>query len=147
MTTPIIIYRPLLILQELDGSGGAAVGSPVDVSCDMSSVELGLDAPIITVATFCGKFQVPDDIEESATLEVTVNDDTSGNWAPLVGKFVQAKVFDRTADNVVGGKYRTFETFIPSDPSLYGPTTPGEARVVSFDVPITAPIEWATVAA
>lgn len=137
MTMPIVVYRPTLLLQPLDENGDPD-GAAVDVSCDMASVELGVDQPLITVATFCGKYSIPDDIEESATFEVTVNDDTAARWAPLVGVTVQAQLKDRTTDT----DYRAWNTEIRIDPSLYGPTNPGEARTVSFEVPILSSPEW-----
>lgn len=140
MTAPIIVYRPLLHLQPLD-EAGADDGAAVDVSCDMSSVELTVDAPTTDVTTFCGNFQVPDDITVGATFEVTVNADTDTNWSALVGKRVRAELYDRTDST----KYRTFETQIMLNPSLYGPTTPGEARTISFDVAVLSAVAWVTV--
>lgn len=139
MTMPIIIYRPKVVIQPLD-EAGAPAGSPVDVSCDLSSVELTVDQPIATVTTFCGKFQVPDEIEEGATLEVTVNADTDSNWSPLVGVQGEFRVWDREDSTT----YRKFNAHIGVNPSLYGTNTPGEARTVSFDVPVTSDVEWAT---
>ena len=137
MTAPIIVYRPQLHLQPLD-EAGADDGAAVDVSCDMSSVELTVDTPTTDVTTFCGNFQVPDDITVGATLEVTVNADTDTNWSALVGKRVRAELWDRNDAT----KYRTFETQIMLNPSLYGPTTPGEARAFSFDVAVLSAVEW-----
>ena len=140
MTAPIIVYRPLLHLQPLDEDGDDD-GAAVDVSCDMSSVELTVDTPTTDVTTFCGNFQIPDDITVGATFEVTVNADTDANWSTLVGKRVRAELYDRTDAT----KYRTFETQIMLNPSLYGPTTPGEARTFSFDVAVLSDVAWATV--
>ena len=131
MTMPIVVYRPKLVLQPLDADG-APDGAAVDVSCDMASVELGVTQPLITVANFCGKYSIPDDIEESATLEVTVNADTNDRWEPLVGVTVEAQLRDRDDDTT----RRVFQTEIRVNPALYGPTTPGAARTISFDVPI-----------
>lgn len=140
MVAPIIVYRPLLHLQPLDEAGDDD-GSPVDVSCDMSSVELTPDTPTTDVKTFCGNFQVPDDIIVGATFEVTVNAETDANWSALVGKRVRAELYDRTDST----KYRTFETQIMLNPSLYGPTTPGEARTFPFDVAVLSEVEWVSV--
>jgi hypothetical protein len=140
MTAPIIVYRPLLHLQPLDENGDDD-GAAVDVSCDMSSVELTVDSPTTDVSTFCGNFQIPDDITVGATFEVTVNADTDSRWAALVGQRVRAELYDRTDST----KYRTFETQIQLNPSLYGPTTPGEARTFSFDVAVLSEVEWANV--
>lgn len=141
MTAPIIVYRPLLHLQPLD-EAGEDDGAAVDVSCDMSSVELSVDTPTTDVATFCGNFSVPGDITVGATFEVTVNADTHTNWAALVGKRVRAELYDRTD----AAHYRTFETQIMLNPALYGPTTPGEARSFSFDVAVLSEVERVAVA-
>jgi len=137
MVAPIIVYRPLLHLQPLTAEG-AEDGAAVDVSCDMSSVELDPDTPTIDVSTFCGNFQIPDDITVGATMEVTVNDETDSRWAALVGKRVRADLWDRTDSS----KHRSFETQIMLNPSLYGPDTPGEARTVDFDVAVLSEVEW-----
>ena len=131
MVAPIIVYRPLLHLQPLD-EDGEDDGAAVDVSCDMSSVELTVDTPTTDVTTFCGNFQIPDDIIVGATFEVTVNAETDANWSALVGQSVRAELYDRTDAT----RYRTFNTQIMLNPSLYGPTTPGEARTFSFDVAV-----------
>lgn len=140
MVAPIIVYRPLLHLQPLDEDGDDT-GSPVDVSCDMSSVELTVDTPTTDVTTFCGNFQIPDDIIVGATLEVTVNAETDANWSALVGQSVRAELYDRTD----ASRYRTFNTQINLNPSLYGPTTPGEARTFSFDVAVLSDVAWVSV--
>jgi len=140
MTAPIIVYRPLLHLQPLD-EDGEDDGAAVDVSCDMSSVELTVDTPTTDVTTFCGNFQIPDDITVGSSWEVTVNADTDSRWSALVGRRVRAELYDRTDST----KYRTFETQIQLNPSLYGPTTPGEARTFSFDVAVLGEVEWANV--
>jgi len=137
MVAPIIVYRPLLHLQPLDADGEED-GSPVDVSCDMNSVELTVDTPTTDVTTFCGNFQIPDDITVGATFGVTVNDDTDSRWSALVGKRVRADLYDRTDST----KYRSFETQINLNPSLYGPDTPGEPREFDFDVAVTTSVEW-----
>lgn len=140
MAAPVIVYRPLLHLQPLD-EAGADDGAAVDVSCDMNSVELTVDTPTIDVSTFCGNFTLPDDISVGATLGVTVSDDTDANWSPLVGKRVRAELYDRTDAT----RYRTFETQIVVNPSLYGATTPGEARTVDIDVAVLSEVEWVDV--
>lgn len=139
MTAPIIVYRPVLILQPLDEDGDPD-GAAVDVSCDMESVELGVDTPTIDGSNFCGPWSVPDDIQESAVFTVQVNDDTSGRWAPLVGLTVEARVKDRGASP----NYRKFQTFITVDPSLYGTTQPGETRTVDLDQAVLTSPEWDT---
>lgn len=135
---PIIVYRPTLFLQPLNAAG-ADVGSPEDVSCDMASVELSPETPTIDVSTFCGNYSLPGEVSVAATFEVAVNTDTDANWAPLVGVTCRAELRDKATDT----KYRTFTTVIPINPSLYGPTNPGEARQFSFDVPVLSEVEWA----
>lgn len=137
---PIIVRNPLLHLQPLD-EDGVDDGAAVDVSCDMASVELGVDTPTVDVTTFCGNFSIPDEISVSATLEVTVNSDTDANWSPIVGKTVRAELYDRTDAT----RYRTFTTVIPINPSLYGPTTPGAARSHSFELAVLSAVEWVEV--
>lgn len=139
MTAPIVIYRPALVLQPLDANGDPD-GASVDVSCDMQSVELGVDTPTIEVSNFCGNYTLPDDISESASFGVAITEDTDTNWAALVGKTVEARVKDRTTDT----RYRRFTTMILINPSLYGPTEPGEARAFEFDVPVLSSPEWVT---
>ena len=134
---PIIVYRPKLLLQPLDAAG-ADDGAAVDVSCDLSSFALEVETPTTDVTTWCGTFQIPDDPVISLTLGVTVNTDTDARWAPLVGKRVRAEVKDRTDDTT----YRTVETQVPINPSLYGPDTPGEARAFDFDLPVLSEVEW-----
>lgn len=140
MTAPIIVRNPLLHLQPLD-EDGEDDGALVDVSCDMASVELGVDTPTVDVTTFCGNFSIPDEVTVNATLEVTVNADTDANWSALVGKTVRAELYDRTD----ASRYRTFTTVVPINPSLYGSTTPGEARTFSFDVAVLSAVAWVDV--
>ncbi len=140
MTAPIIVYRPKLLAQKLTALG-ADDGAPVDVTCDMESVEIGVDAGTTDVTNFCGTFSIPDDLTVTATLNVMVNDDTDTNWLGLVGKRVRFEVWDRTDAT----RYRTFESQVMLNPSLYGNTTPGEARMVSFDVAVLSDVEWVAV--
>jgi hypothetical protein len=140
MTMPIIIYRPKVVAQPLDDNGSPTSDAPVDVSCDFSSIEFGVDQPSTTVSTFCGKFQVPDDIEESVSGEFTVNADTDGNWSALVGTQVQLQVWDREDATT----YRTVNVHVGVNPSLYGTTQPGQARQPSVDFPVLSAVEWAT---
>ena len=140
MTMPIIIRRPKVVVQPLDEDGSPTSDAPVDVSCDFSSIEFGVDQPSTTVSTFCGKFQVPDDIEESVTGEFTINADTDGNWSPLVGATVEMQVWDR--DDATS--YRTVNVYIGINPSLYGTTAPGEPRAPSVDFPVLSAIAWAS---
>lgn len=139
MAAPIVVYRPVLILQPLDENGDPE-GAAVDVSCDMESVELSVDSPTIDGSTFCGPYSVPDDITEASTWTVAVGAGTSARWEPLVGLTVEARVKDRGADP----DYRKFQTVILFDPSLYGTTAPGEVRTVDFDVAVLTSPEWDT---
>lgn len=135
MTMPIVVYRPTLILQPIDENGDPD-GSPVDVSCDVSRFELDVDVPTTQVTTFCGNFEIPDEIEVSATVEVTVNADTYARWAALVGDSVEVQVKDRTTDTA----YRAFDSQIQLNPALYGPTEPGEARAFDFSLPVLSAV-------
>jgi hypothetical protein len=139
VTMPIIIYRPKVVVQPLDEDGSPTSDAPVDVSCDFSSIEFGVDQPSTTVSTFCGKFQVPDDIEESVTGEFTVNADTDSNWSPLVGTQVTMQVWDREDAT----SHRTVNVHVGVNPSLYGTTAPGEARQPSVDFPVLSAMAWA----
>lgn len=140
MTAPIVIYKPQLKFQPFDDAGDPD-GDPVDLTCDASTAELGVTTPTTTVSTFCGKFQVPGDIEESATVSITVNPDTDDNWSDILGVTGEMQVYDRQDAT----KYRKFTTLIVANPSLYGATTPGEVRTVDLDLPVLSPIAWATV--
>lgn len=139
MTMPIIVYRPKVVAQIVTEDGSPTSDAPIDLSCDFSSIEFGVDQPSSTVSTFCGKFQVPDDIEESVTGEITVNADTDANWSPLVGERVQLQVWDREDAT----SHRTVTVHVGVNPSLYGTTQPGEARQPSVDFPVLEAVAWA----
>lgn len=139
MTTPLIVYRPKVVVTVLDDIGSPTSDEPVDVSCDLSSIEFGVDQPSTTVSTFCGKFQVPDDIEESVSAEFTINADTDANWSPLVGNRVMLQVWDREDST----SHRVVEVHVGINPSLYGTTQPGEARQPSVDFPVLQAMAWA----
>jgi hypothetical protein len=139
MTMPIIIYRPKVVAQILTEDGSPTADPPVDLSCDFSSIEFGVDQPSSTVSTFCGKFQVPDDIEESVSAEVTVNADTDENWNGLVGEQVEFQVWDREDST----RHRTVTVHVGVNPSLYGTTQPGQARQPSVDFPVLSAVAWA----
>lgn len=137
MVMPIVVYRPSLIVQPLDEAGDPD-GAAVDVSCDVQSFELGVDQPLITVSSFCGKFSIPDDIEETASGTFIVNDETYDRWAPLLGKQAEFRLKDR---GLTDEDYRAFTTEVRANPALYGTTSPGEARTVDLDFPIlTSPV-------
>lgn len=140
MTAPIIVRNPLLHLQPLDDAGEDD-GALVDVSCDMASVELSPETPTVEATTFCGNFTIPDEVSVGATFEVTINADTDANWSAIVGRTVRAELYDRSDAT----RYRTFDTIVPINPSLYGPTTPGETRTFSFDVAVLSDVAWAEV--
>ena len=140
MTMPIIIYRPKVVAQIVDDDGSPTSDAPIDLSCDFSSIEIGVDQPSTTVTTFCGKFQVPDDIEESVSGDVTVNADTDANWTPLVGQRVELQIWDRQDST----SHRTVTVHVGVNPSLYGTTAPGEARAPSVDFPVLSSVAWAS---
>lgn len=139
MTAPITIYRPKVWIQPLD-EAGAPDGADTDVSCDLMSIELTPEVPIDNVTTFCGSYQTVGEVEVSATLEVAVGADTDDRWSPLVGRRVEVRVWDRDEAT----EYRSFESQVTINPSLYGPTTPGEVRSHSFDIPVTSAVIWET---
>ena len=141
MTAPIIIKRPKLLIQPLDAAG-APVGSVVDVSCDVQAVDIAPDVSIDRVQTFCGNYPVTGDNEVTATFTIVVGPDTETNWSALVGDRVECQVFDRHDST----SYRSFETELPFDPSLYGPTDASEqTRSYDFDVPVLSDVTWGTV--
>jgi len=140
MTMPIIIRRPKVVVQPLDEDGSPTSDAPVDVSCDFSTLTIDVDQPSTTVSTFCGKFQIPEDIEESVSGDITVNADTDGNWSGLVGATVEMQVWDR--DDATS--HRTVNVYIGVNPSLYGTTEPGTARTPSVDFPVLGPVAWAS---
>lgn len=134
---PIVVYRPKLLLQPLTELG-ADDGAAVEVSCDVGSVELNVDTPTIDISTFCGNFTTPDDITTSCTIGFVISDDSDANWSPLVGKRVRAELYDRQDAT----RFRKFETQVMLNPSLYGPTTPGEARAFDADFAVLSEVEW-----
>lgn len=141
MPGPIIIKDPMLLFQTLDAAGDPTVAPPVDVSEDVTSVEITFDQDIGTITTFVGSFRIPGEVINGATISCVVTADSDTNWAPLMGLSVQAQVYDR-ADAT---KYRAFATQLDVNPSLYGPTTPGEAREVDIEIPVFGDVTWETV--
>ena len=139
MPGPIIIKDPMLLIQKLDAAGDPA-GAAVEVSEDVTSVELSPEQDIGEIKTFAGTYSIPGEVTSTATISVVVGADTETNWGPLVGESVEVQVYDR-ADAT---KYRAFASEIPFDPSLYGSTTPGEAREVDMEVPVFGDITWVT---
>lgn len=137
--TPIIIKNPTLVIQSLDAAGDPS-GSPVDVSCDIASVELSPDVPTNDVVTFCGTFQIPGDLAVGCDVEYTVNDETYARWAPLVGDSAEVRIKDRVTDTT----YRMFLSQIPLNPGLYGPTTPGESRTFTAPMPVLSEVSLVT---
>jgi hypothetical protein len=140
MTMPIIISNPKVVAQIVTEDGSPTADPDIDLSCDFSEIEFGVDQPSTTVTTFCGKFQIPDTIEESVNGTITVNADTNENWNGLVGERVELSVWDRDDATV----YRTVIVHVGVNPSLYGTTQPGQARQPSIDFPVLSAVEWAT---
>lgn len=139
MVMPIIVKNPTMVLQPLDEAGDPD-GAPVDVSCDVTTVELSPDIPTTSVKTFCGTFQVSGDPEVSCTVGVAINTDTNGRWAALVGDSVEVQIKDRTTDT----SYRRFTSIVPLNPALYGPDEPGEPRAFDFDMPVSSEVTIVT---
>ena len=145
MPAPIIIRNPKLLLQELNPTTFAAVGTAVDMSDDVSSVSLEPEVSIDTVSTFTGKYRVADDPEWSCSMSFQNGSSTSTNWGPLVGKTVEVRVFDR-GPATSGAKYRTFRSEVLLDPSLGGATdSEDRTRGFELDFPVYTTPTWATV--
>jgi hypothetical protein len=139
MARPLIIRRPKLVLQPLDATG-APVGSPVDVSSDVRSVELAPDQSIDNVSTFAGTFTVTADTTVGCTVEGILSVDSRTTWPDLVGESVEVRIYDRQEST----EWRAFESEIPFDPSLYG-TDDAEAstREWTMELPVLSDVEWA----
>lgn len=135
MAAPIIIRNPILSITKL--VAGVPTGSPVDVSDDVSKVELTPTIPTSTVSTFSGKYQTADDPEWAGTASIVVNADTGTNWEPLVGSPVQVKLTDR-GDTL--GTYRQFDSEILFNPALGGPTQPGQPRSYDMVLPVLSAV-------
>jgi hypothetical protein len=142
MPGPIIIKDPMLLFQALDAAGDPTVAPPVDVSEDITSVEITFEQDIGEITTFVGSFKIPGEVINGATLSCVVTADSDTNWEPLMGLSVEARVYDR--DDAT--KYRRFATQLDVNPSLYGPTTPGEAREVDIEIPVFGDVTWEDVA-
>lgn len=142
MTRPIIIDDPKILLQEID-TAGAPVGSPVDVSCDVASAEIGIEQDIETVSTFCGKYRIAGKPEFSLTLGIVAGPDTTANWTPLIGDQVEVRIYD-SGDAT---RYRMVKSEIPLDPSVIGPTDAEEqVRAYDLELPVYSDPVWVTAA-
>lgn len=134
MVAPIIIRNPILSLAPLvDGVPGTAV----DVSDDVSKVELTPTIGTTDVVTFSGTYQSANDPTWAGTASIVVNEDTGANWAPLVGSRVRAQLSDR---GDVAGTYRQFDSEILINPGLGGPTQPGQARGFDMVLPVISAV-------
>lgn len=144
MAGPVIIRKPVFRVAPY-GTGGT-LQPAVDLSDDVSAVELSPDVAIDTVSTFTGKFRVADEPEWSASVSIVVTDDTQANWEPLVGMKVEAQIFDK-GPAASGSQYRAFDTEILLDPSLGGSTDVEErARAYDVDLPVLSQPIWKTMA-
>jgi hypothetical protein len=138
---PLIIRNPKLILQPLDATGAAA-GTPVDVSSDVRTFEIAPDQTIDHVSTFAGKFTTMAETSFTATVEGLMSVESRTSWPALVGVSVEVQVYDR-ADAV---DYRSFESEIPFDPSLFGTDdAEGQTREWSMELPVLSDVAWNTV--
>lgn len=133
---PVIVYKPRLIVEAYDPLTGLLDTIDFPLTDDVSSVEIGVSTDVNTIATFAGKYQVPQTPEPEATLHVIITAGISARWAPVVGKFAQMRVYDRTDE----ADFRAFDTIIPVNPALYGTTEPGEAREVELTVPVLSDV-------
>jgi len=118
---PVVIQKPVIHITDKDG------GTAVDVSCDISLVDLTPDQAVTEVKRFCGTVQVPGLLTESCSVDYVVNDTTTALWAPLVGKYVTVEVWESDADAAP----RTFDSYIGFNPGNYGTFDPGEALTVT----------------
>jgi hypothetical protein len=143
MARPLIIRRPILMLQPVDDAG-APSGAAVDVSSDVRSVELSPDQSIDTVSTFAGTFTTAADTTVGCTVEGILSVDSRTTWPTLAGLPVEVQIFDRQDST----EYRSFQSEVPFDPSLYG-TDDAEAstREWSMELPVLSDVTWVTVAA
>jgi hypothetical protein len=135
-------YKPKLVLTELDTTVDPptpVAGTETDVSCDIVDATPDVEVPTSTTKTFCQTVTIVGDPEESFELTVAVRDETSADWAPLLGKPIRVQLWDRQSDT----DHRTFDSLLVVDPSLYGTTTPGEARTVTVPLPVLTPVKWA----
>lgn len=139
MPGPIIIKDPKLVIQPIDEAGDPA-GTATEVSEDVTSVEIGVEQDIGTIKTFVGSFRIPGEVSSTATVSIVLTADTKTNWAALVGQSVEVQVYDREDAT----DYRSFQSEISYDPSLYGTTTPGEAREHDIELPVLGDVEWVT---
>ncbi len=140
MTRPIVIRRPQVVLQPLDAAG-APVGTAIDVTCDITSLELTPDQSIDTISTFCGPFRIAGDVTVEATLAGVVTIDTNANWNPLVGDSVEVRVWDRLDATM----YRRFVSEVPFDPSLFGTNDAEEiTRAWEMELPVYSDVTWVT---
>jgi hypothetical protein len=129
------------MVQPLDDAG-AAVGTPIDVSSDVRTFELAPDQTIDHVSTFAGKFTTMAETSFTATVEGLLSVDSRTTWPPLVGQSVEVQVFDREDAT----EYRTFESEIPFDPSLFGTDdAEGQVREWSMELPVLSDITWGPV--
>ncbi len=135
-SAPVIVYKPKLVVEVYDPDTGLLDGVDHELTDDVSSAEISVDTGVNTVATFAGKYQIPQTPEPSATLHVIVTEGISARWAAVVGAFAQMRVFDRTDS----GDYRAFDTIIPVNPALYGTTEPGEAREMDIECPVLSDV-------
>lgn len=134
---PIVVRNPVLTLQEL--AAGVPTGTAVDVSDDVSTVELEPDVPTDDITTFSGTYQTAGDATWSGSVTIVRNLDTYANWDALVGKSVRAKLYDKGADMT---RYRQFDTEVIFNPGLGGSTEPGEASSFDMALPILSDVTY-----
>jgi hypothetical protein len=137
---PLIIRNPKLIFQPLDAAGAAA-GPPVDVSSDVRTCEIAPDQTIDSVSTFVGTFTTMADTKFTCTVEGLLSVDSRTLWPDLVGSPVEVQVYDRTDAT----EYRSFESEVPFDPSLFGTDdAEGQVREWSMELPVLSAPAWST---
>jgi hypothetical protein len=137
---PLIIRNPKLLLQPLDASG-APTGTAVDVSSDVRTCEIAPDQSIDHVATFVGSFTTMAQTNFTCTVEGILSDMSRTLWPALVGTSVEVQLYDRQDAT----EYRTFDSEIPFDPSLFG-TDDAESQVRewSMELPVLSDVAWSS---
>lgn len=140
MAKPLIIRNPKLMIQKLDATG-APVGTAVDVSSDVRTFEIAPDQTIDHVSTFAGKFTTMAETSFTSTVEGILSVDSRTTWPTLVGVPCEIQVFDRTDST----EYRSFESEIPFDPSLFGTDdAEGQTREWTMELPVLSDVAWSS---
>ena len=140
MAKPLIIRNPKLLIQPLDATGAPA-GTAVDVSSDVRTFEIAPDQTIDHVSTFAGKFTTMAETSFTSTVEGILSVDSRTTWPTLVGVPCEVQVYDR----IDSTEYRSFESEIPFDPSLFGTDdAEGQTREWTMELPVLSDVAWSS---